>query len=233
MMIMKTFPTKLQCNLAASFLSSILFSFLTIGFSTALLASRKLVKSEISFYFHTSRFHNKEVIIGGEIPSLICLFASIFYAGLGFISFKNEWNELSSRLGETIDAIFFPLLLCALVMLTDFLHIIFMVSLYIIFSLTLTDLSINIRDAKTHILWVLIISFCSFWTGFTTGLIFNWTYSKPGSGVAEFISFLIIGGYDAYRTIRLGKHFDYDSFCKTLVRFVLLMCVFIEEVGNE
>lgn len=223
-------PNKLRCEFVNSVFATIAFSLSSIIFIAVILANHGVASDQISFYFHTSRNTNKEFIIGDEMPGVICLVASITYLCLAILSFKLYWGETSSRLSEIADAIFIPLFLCAIIMLTDFLHIVFMVCNYVVFCLCLNDLIINKRDAITFILWASIISLASFIVGYLTALFLNWNESKPGTGEAELFPFMFLITYDLYRLRYLQNLPRAHELLKSIIRLVLIASIFPEEI---
>lgn len=227
----RNMPTSPQLKIANSFFSCVVFLFASIGFSVSLLVSHGVVDDEISFYFHISRFENREFVVGKESPVAICLVASIVYFILSCMSFRRNLSDKTSLAGDVVDAFFFPLLLSALVMLTDFLHIIFMFVLYGIYSIGIYDITLCPDTGDT--VWVHLMTlyaYAGFWTGYLTGLILNLQFSKPGSGVVEVFVFIFVFGYNSYKVLRGEKMNEMEPFIKTCLRLGLLSSVFIQEL---
>lgn len=221
-------PPKPKCDKITFIISSVVFLLLTLIFFIIILVNHGMATDEISFYFHTTKTHIEEVVIGGEKPVWICVFACLTYCVTSLTALKESLTEKSILVTRIADSIYFPLLLAALVLLTDLLHIIFMVCFYICFSIAVADYSYRKEGNKFPIFWITVISGLTFWTGYFVGMGFNWANERPGAGVAQF-SVLGIMIYDAYRVYNEGPVEYFDLSLMSTLRFILLMCVFIQE----
>ena len=221
--------SKFHCDKVTSGLSSISFFLLALGFFVTILVNHKLATDDISFYFHNDKHVYEEFVFSTEEnPAIICLIASVIYCILGCVSLRESWTEKTLVFGEAADAFLFPILLCALVLLTDFLHIFFMTFIYVIFSVGMHEIDSKPNEGNIGILRVVSISFAVFWIGYFVGMYFNCNKTQPVYVIAQ-IAVLGIWIYDLYRVEQYGSHVDYHFFIKTGLRVILLLVVFLQQ----
>jgi fumarate reductase subunit D len=153
-----------------------------------------------------------------------------------------ERNALR-QLNRISDAIFFSLLLPALVHYNDIIQRISLVAIYLAFQLDVLDAenvihaSIGEIDkstiAKLRIL-TLGVLFTTFWISYILGMAYNVYLNRDGGGVAQAFSFVVMLN-------DVMKMFEISTFRKNdnqlfrivvdfVVRFILLVCVFVETV---
>lgn len=225
-------PDTEACNPLMNKVSILVYVIMTLGFFIRILVDHKMIDSLYFSHFTSNASTTMKVALVGEQPAMICLFACLLYTGFSIAALK-EGGKISRVLFRVADAMIFSLLLGALVHLNDFLQVSLMCGLYLTFQLEMLDVAyLEVPASKLRKTGLVILS-GSFWLAYFLGMALNGSFSRPGGLVAQVFcsSIFVHDMYRLYRVIRRNEAFPEDNVLLNLVlRFVLLVCVFVETV---
>ena len=211
-------------------------SITSLGFLIRLLVHHDVISS---IYF--SEYHG----IGGiPIPSVVsfmdaaaacCAMSAIYALASGYMIYVG--TDLKSHRSPTriCDMIFYPILLMALVNISDIIQLCAMIAIYSVMRVVL----FRVFDDSTRILStddtiVVVVLGSMFWFTYVFAMSFNYVSSKPGSGVAQcFAGMTMLHDIYCIYKRRLGIQPCLSILglaTELVIRFIVLVCVFVETV---
>lgn len=218
-----------KCPIIISIISLTSFLGLAVAFLVIVLVNNKILDDGVFMTFHMETFKSETFKIGVESPAVVCLIAAIIYAGFSAVSFNPKCDNAIKIGTNMVDSIFIPLLLCALVMLNDLLHIVFMIALYTIYKMLVHEMTATATEyISVRISISSTVAVGSVWSAYFIGWIFNHRHVKRGGGLAQ-LCVLGLFVYDVYKVIKKGDAIKHEFGLQMANRFILLLCVFIEE----
>lgn len=217
--------------------SACIFPFVGVGFAISLLIEHKVIDSLYFSHFSGEESYFSFVVVN-EQPAIVCCVAAFVYS-LAF-AFASRWAP--SRMHCTYvlkicDSLFFPLMLCALVHLNDFIQVFLASCMYISLQLHLLDAMYSYEEFKPSKSRKasMVIECVSFYVVLLMGFFLNLNLNRPGGTVAQMFSFVVIF-YDVYRTYFISFipgfkiNFKWGALAENIMRFIMLVCVFVETV---
>lgn len=225
-------------------LVSLVYALVALGFLIRLLVASNVITPIYFAHFGIGSNGSVGVILMNEHSSVICFFASFVYSILALMAALNKVERnILRQLNRISDAIFFSLLLAALVHYNDIIQRISLVAIYVAFQLDVLDVENVIHSfagendgfkvAKLKLL-TLVVLFTTFWVSYILGVAYNVNLNRDGGGVAQAFSFIVMVN-DAVMMFEIFTFRKIESqisriIVDLVVRFILLVCVFVETV---
>jgi len=207
-------------------------------------------KNHINNHVPSNQLHNTSsdlassilYIVVSERPALLCCIVSFIYSITYFFQIKTSFMPyVSYRMFDAIlDSIVFSVLLASLVEIVYFMEFLTVMASYIIFRLLLlTDKHIEVDNTNYNeaLIWyILMISIIEFWAILWMNMIASW----PSITIGKKVGFVFVHNlffYDMFRLIKFNKNkLEYYNniliIFESINRFILVIIVFSEEVGN-
>ena len=236
-------PSQEQCNGYIVTFSVAMYLLVAIGFGVRLGVDHNVVDN-VYFSHVIANKTSWSFIVAKEEPAWICFTASIVYAIVALYSVVKANLWVSMFMNKCADALFFSVLLGAVVHLNDVIQITLLFAVYLSFHLVVLDsmqvsrISATVGDTKYAtftIKFVVVILFLTFWLTYMTGLALNWKFNRPGGLVAQlFAACAITSDILSVRSVTRNDpycgDFQWRSSTEIAQRFILLVCVFVETV---